>query len=192
MFSKLIILATPLYVDGVTGIMKDFMDRLIPLVDPHFEKDANGDWRHVKRYSSYPDIAVISNCGMPGRQHFQVLKLHFRRMARNFHSEVTAEIYLYCGELLKNQVLILKPVIAKYRKTLRKAGEEVVKDGIISQKTEEKLEKSLINANIYIKEAHKYWDRELGIYNRLMILQYFKHCTHFIHLCQSRGFTACL
>ncbi len=162
MSSDLIVLATPLYVDGVTAIMKDFMDRLIPLVDPHFEEDANGEWRHVKRFSSYPDIAVISNCGMPGRQHFQVLKLHFRRMARNIHSKVTAEIYLDAGELLKNQVLILKPIIAKYRKSLRKAGEEVATDGVISPKTEAKLEKPLISASMYIKEANKYWDRELS------------------------------
>jgi hypothetical protein len=131
-------------------------------MDPHFEQDANGEWRHVKRFSSYPDIAVISNCGMPGRQHFQVLKLHFRRMARNFHSKVTAEIYLDCGELLKNQVFILKPIIARYRKSLRKAGEEVAKHGIISAKTAAKLEKPLISASMYIKEANKYWDRELS------------------------------
>ncbi len=162
MSSDLIVLATPLYVDGVTAIMKDFMDRLIPLIDPHFEEDANGEWRHVKRFSSYPDIAVISNCGMPGRQHFQVLKLHFRRMARNIHSKVTAEIYLDAGELLKNQVLILKPIIAKYRKSLRKAGEEVATDGVISPKTAAKLEKPLISASMYIKEANKYWDRELS------------------------------
>ena len=162
MSSDLIILATPLYVDDVTGIMKDFMDRLIPLMDPHFEQDAEGEWRHVKRFSSYPDIAVISNCGMPGRQHFQVLKLHFRRMARNFHSKVTAEIYLDCGELLKNQVLILKPIIARYRKSLRKAGEEVAKDGIILSKTAAKLEKPLISAGMYIKEANRYWDKHLG------------------------------
>ena len=160
--SDLIVLATPLYIDDVTGIMKDFMDRLIPLMDPHFEQDANGEWRHVKRFNSYPDIAVISNCGMPGRQHFEVLKLHFRRMARNFHSKVTAEIYLDCGELLKNQVLILKPVLAMYRKSLRKAGGEVAVDGVISPKTAAKLEKPLISASMYIKEANKYWDRELS------------------------------
>ncbi|MCK5064521.1 MAG: flavodoxin family protein, partial [Candidatus Fermentibacteraceae bacterium] len=61
--TDLIIMATPLYIDDVTGIMKDFMDRLIPLSDPHFEQDVNDEWIHVKRFSSYPDIAVISNCG---------------------------------------------------------------------------------------------------------------------------------
>jgi len=162
MSSDMIILATPLYIDDVSGIMKDFMDRLIPLMDPHFEKDPIGEWLHVKRFGSYPDIAVISNCGMPGRQNFQVIQLHFRRMARNFHSKVAAEIYQDCGELLKDQVLILKPVISRYRKFLRTAGAEVATDGVISGKTAAKLEKPLITAGMYIKEANKFWDTKLS------------------------------
>ena len=163
--TDLIIMATPLYIDDVTGIMKDFMDRLIPLSDPHFEQDVNDEWIHVKRFSSYPDIAVISNCGFPGRDNFQVLRLHFRRFARNFHSKVVAEIYLDCGELLRNEVLILKPIISRYKKNLRRAGEEVVTVGAVSLKTAEKLEKPLISGDMYIKEANKHWDRELSKLN---------------------------
>lgn len=160
--SDLIIMATPLYVDGVTGIMKNFMDRLIPNIDPHFEKDENGEYRHVKRFPKYPKIMVISNCGMPGQQNFQALKLHFRRMARNMHSGVVAEIYLDCGEMLRNQVPILKPVISKYKKNLQKAGWEIATTGEISQKITGKLAKPIIPAGIFIKEANKYWDRELS------------------------------
>jgi len=162
MSSDMIILATPLYIDDVTGMMKSFMDRLIPLMDPHFEQDPNGEWRHVKRYSSYPDIGIISNCGMPGEQNFQVLQLHFGRMARNFHSKVTAEIYRDCGELLKDRILLLKPVLARYRKLLRQAGGELVRNGVISEKTATKLDKPLVSPDIFIREANKFWDRELS------------------------------
>ncbi len=160
--SDLIIMATPLYVDGVTAMMKGFMDRLIPLADPHFEQDDKGGWRHLRRYEHNPEIMVISNSGMPGREHFQVLELHFRRMARNFHSTVVAEIYRDSGELLKNQVLILKPIISKYKRNLRKAGEEFVSSGSISAETITKLEKPLISGEMYIKEANKHWDRQLA------------------------------
>lgn len=163
--SDLIIMATPLYVDGVTAMMKGFMDRFIPLADPHFEKDDKGELRHPRRYEHSPDIMVISNSGFPGRQHFQVLELHFRRMARNFHSTVVAEIYRDSGELLRNQVLILKPVISKYKKNLRNAGEEFVSSGAISAETIKKLEKPLISGEMYIREANKHWDRQLSKLN---------------------------
>ena len=52
--SDIVVFATPLYVDNVSGIMKNFMDRLIPIADPHFEKDENNESRHVKRYNKYP------------------------------------------------------------------------------------------------------------------------------------------
>jgi len=162
MTSDVIVMATPLYVDGVTGILKNFMDRMLPLMDPHFEKDENGECRHVKRYEKYPKVMVVSNCGMPGQEHFQTLKLHFRRMARNFHSEVVAEIYLDSGEMLKSPVLLLKPLIAEYKRNLSRAGVQFVNDGAISRKTSEKLAKPLIPARVFIREANKYWDRELA------------------------------
>ncbi len=160
--SDLIIMATPLYVDGVTGIMKNFMDRFIPLVDPHFEMDEDGEYRHVKRFPNYPKIMVISNCGMPGQEQFQAIKLHFRRMARNTHSEVVAEIYLDCGEMLRNQIPILRPIISKYKKNLQKAGLEFATTGEISDKLSDKLAKPLLPASIFIREANKHWDRELA------------------------------
>ena len=160
--SDVVIMATPLYVDGVTAILKVFMDRLIPLADPHFEQDENGEWRHVKRFEKYPKIIVISNCGMPGQEHFQAIKLHFRRMARNFHSTVVAEIYLDCGELLRSPMLVLKPIISKYKKNLHRAGKEFVVDGSISETTARKLRKPLISGERFIKEANSHWDRLLS------------------------------
>ena len=124
MQSDIIIMATPLYVDGVSGILKNFMDRLIPLADPHFE-----------------------------------------RMARNLHSKVVGEVYLDCGEMLQSSLLVLKPVITQYRKSLTKAGSELVKQQTISPKTAEKLAKPLLPGRIFIREANKYWDRELAKLN---------------------------
>ena len=46
--ADIVVFATPLYVDNVTGMMKNFMDRLVTLADPYFEKDENGQYRHVK------------------------------------------------------------------------------------------------------------------------------------------------
>ena len=93
------------------------------------------------------------------------MKLHFRRMARNMHSKVVAEIYLDCGEMLKNQIPILKPVVSKYKKNLQKAGSEFATTGEISQQLSDKLAKPLLPASLFIREANKYWDRELAKLN---------------------------
>ncbi len=159
--TDIVVLATPLYVDNVTGIMKDFMDRLIPTLDPHFGKDASGECRHINKSAKVLKFVVISNCGFPEQSHFQVLRLLFKRMALNMGSEVIAEIYRGGGALLEAKSLLLKPIIWKYKKLLKQAGQEVIKDGKLSERTRAGLAKPLVADEQYIKGANEYFDKVL-------------------------------
>lgn len=158
--SDLVVFATPLYVDNVTGIMKNFMDRLLPLADPYFEKDAGGECRH-RLSEKGPKIAVISNSGFPEQSHFQVLKLLFKRIARNMGSELIAEIYRGGGSVLCEKSFFMWLPLRHYKGLLRRAGEEVVTKGLISRKLQAELEKPIITDAQYIKGAHSFWDKEL-------------------------------
>ncbi len=160
--SDIIVFATPLYVDNVTGIMKNFMDRLIPGGDPHFEKDEGGECVHIIRTEKRPKLVVISNCGFPEQSHFQVLELLFKRVARNMRTEVIGEIYRGGGAILKDAPLVLKPVIRKYKKLLQKAGKEIVENERLSEGTRSKLEEQLIPEERYIAEANEYFDKLLS------------------------------
>jgi multimeric flavodoxin WrbA len=158
--SDLVVFATPLFVDNVTGIMKSFMDRMIPVADPYFEKDAGGECRH-KTTGKVPKIMVLSNCGFPEQSHFQVLRLLFRRIARNMSTELVGEIYRGGGTILGEKSFWLWMPIRRYKSLLRKAGEEVVKGGRISAKLQEELEKPLISDERYIKGAAAYFRKAL-------------------------------
>ena len=159
--SDIVVIATPLYVDNVSGIMKNFIDRLLPLVDPHFEKDENGESRHVKKYDKFPLLVAISNCGFPEDTHFQVLKLLFKRMARNLNTKIIAEIYRSAGELLGSKSIFLKPIINRYKNLLIQAGQDIVKIGKISEDVQKKLNEPIISPDLYIKKANHYWDKKL-------------------------------
>ena len=160
--ADLIVFATPLYIDNVTGTMKTFMDRMIPLTEPYFEKDPQGEYRHRKRYEKIPKIAVISNCGFAEQTHFQVLSLLFKRIARNMHTELIAEIYRGGGELLRLDVPVLLPLVAKYREILKKAGREIATDGKLSDNTKAELEEPIVPYDMYMEGANKYWDKLLS------------------------------
>lgn len=161
MSSDIVVFATPIYVDNITGIMKIFIDRLIPLIDPHYEKDEVGECRHTKRFEKYPKFVVISNCSYPEQSHFQVLSLLFKRIARNMHSEVIAEIYRGGGWLLKTS-LIQKSLIWKYKKLLRKAGREIVENLKFSKETLSELERPIISVYQFIDVTNKGCDRLLS------------------------------
>lgn len=159
--ADLIVFATPLYVDNVTGIMKNFMDRMIPVADPYFEKDAGGECRH-KTTSKVPKIMVMSNCGFPEQSHFQVLKLLFRRIARNMSTELVAEIYCGGGAILAERSLLMLFPLRHYKSLLRKAGREVVTNGKIPAELQKELEKPIIPEEQYIKGAQAYFRKELA------------------------------
>ena len=160
--SDVVVFATPVYVDNVTGIMKNFMDRIMPVADPHFEKDQGGECVHLAKFDKVPKLAVISNCGFPEQSHFQVLALLFKRIARNMRSEVIAEIYRSGGAILKNAPLILKPVIHMYKKLLQKAGAEMVENGRLSEATTAELQRPLVPEDRYIAAANQHFDKLLA------------------------------
>lgn len=158
MSSDIVVLATPLYVDNVSGIMKNFLDRLIPIVMPYFDKDPQGETRHKPRFERYPKFVVISNCGFPEQSHFQTLKLIFRRMARNLHTQVIGKIYRGQGELLKSDHPALRPILKQYFRNIEQAGTQIVTQGYIDDDLQKKLEKPLIPNGLYNRGANKSWD----------------------------------
>jgi len=160
--SDVIVFSSPLFVDNVSGLMKNFMDRLIPLGDPHMERDEEGECRHVKRYDKPSRIVVVSNCGFPEQSHFQVLRLLFQRVARNFHCEVAAEIYRGAGVLLRSKDPQIKPAVDDYLALVREAGREIVDKGRLTKRTTTKLDKPLMpmkdHVDIYITKMNRYCD----------------------------------
>ncbi len=155
MGSDIVVYATPLYTDYVTGIMKDFMDRMLPIVCPQFEKDANGQTRHKKRYAKYPDFVLISNCGFPEAAQFEVLKVYCDRKMRFGKTNVIAQIYRSQGELLKSEDARYKPPVERYKELLSRAGEEIAKNRKLSLELKQELEKPLISEEEYAREVNK-------------------------------------
>ena len=153
--------ATPLYVDNVSGIMKNFMDRLISLVDPHFEMKPDGETGHRVAPGHRPDLGVISNAGYPEQSQFQVLRLLSRRMARNMNVSLAFEIYRGGGGILTVKNAMLEPLIQGYKKLVAQAGREFATHGRITEATQLQLEQPLASPQIYIDNVNRMWDRLL-------------------------------
>jgi multimeric flavodoxin WrbA len=159
--SDVVVFATPVYVDNVTGIMKDFMDRLIAIGDPHWERDENGECRHSMRNPKPAKIAVISNCGFPQQSHFQVIRLYYRRVARNIHADLIAEIYRDGGALLTTSTPELLPLVARYKKLVERAGRETVERSRLSPETIAKLEEPLLPSPTYVDDFLRFANKRV-------------------------------
>ena len=155
--ADVLVFATPLYVFTVTGLMKDFMDRMIPNLQP-FILQRGDQLAHPARHpEAWPKkVVVISNCGFPERHHFSALEETFRVFASNPDLELIATILCAGGELLRQSAL--EESLRWYVGAARQAGREVVEQGHIASETQEVLDKPLTDAEVYSRMTNAYWN----------------------------------
>ena len=139
--ADLIIYATPLYVFSMTGLMKDFLDRCIPLVMPFFEKSTadNTLTAHPGRYpkSTPQKMLLVSTCGFPEEKHFAPLVQTFKYLAQESDREYLGEILKTAADFLK--VPSMQEKTATYYANLFTAGKQLVLQGKIDAELSAKL-----------------------------------------------------
>lgn len=165
MQSDLVVMATPVYIYNVAGIMKTFLDRMMPIIDPHQVKMENGYIGHIKRYDTYPKLGVIATGGFPDQKCCEFISQYFNRIAVDLYSEVLFEIYKGQAVLLKAADKIgLGSLLDEYKQNVRMAAKEVVENAKISEITAQKLDQPFIPEDMYIEQMNKYWDRRIAGY----------------------------
>lgn len=157
--ADVLVLASPLYFDTISGMLKVFMDRMIVKGDPHFTKTANGESRHrQKPGEKTPRLLMMSNCGFPERSHFQAMSHWVQRAALNMQTELLGEIYAAQGGLLALDL----PQVKTYRQWLKKAGNEIALGQALSEETRQALEQPFLPDDVYIQNANQHFDSLLN------------------------------
>ncbi len=158
--ADMLVLATPLYIDGMPGIAKKFIDRLVTFMDPHFEID-NGNVRHPLRWDFPSKMFLIAVCGYPGLGNFDPLVFHFERISANFHSR-------FCGALLRPaifSILLTRKYPEKIKGVLdavRSAGKQLITEGRVATETLNVIASDICPTVELVSMANSYWDRELA------------------------------
>jgi multimeric flavodoxin WrbA len=125
--SDLLVLATPVYVDGMTGSMKVFMDRLIPLLKGSVELRED-HMRHIRREDvSLSKIVLLSASGFAELNNFDPLISHVKAVSKNIGCEYAGEILLPSGWFL----LYDTDNLTKVTTMIENAAMELVNNGKI-------------------------------------------------------------
>lgn len=158
--ADIVVYATPLYYYAVTGIMKDFMDRMLPLNNGEIVKvgENYSHPRRVKRETPTKTV-LISNCGFPSSSNFSGLVETFKVMTKG---NLIGSILCAQGGILNsiNTNDILKNLYMPFFSALENAGEEIVQQGYIKTETQTILDKNVIDSDTYIKAANSGWNDE--------------------------------
>ena len=155
--ADIMVYATPLYYYTVTGLMKDFMDRMLPLNNKEIVKIGDS-YSHLNRSKREVPVktVLISNCGFPGNYNFSGLVETFKVMAKG---NLAATILCGQGGILSsvNRNDMLKKMYTPFLSALRSAGKEVVSLGYIEAETQAEIDKDVIDPEIYVKNANVSW-----------------------------------
>lgn len=141
--SDIVCFASPIYTWNMTAMLKNFVDRLAPLKSPKItENQGNFDLQDTEVKTQ--KFMVISNCGFPGENNFDVLRASVASCCPSL------EIYRNCGKLLKSKDPQIKATVNQWLKSVEQAGKEMVLHGEVSADTAEALKKPLMSVPDYV------------------------------------------
>jgi multimeric flavodoxin WrbA len=135
--ANVIVLASPVYFNNISGTLKVFMDRLTVTGSPHPQNTEDIKDKFIEKV--IPKLVMMSNCGFPDRSQFQVISLWVNKVAMMMQTSLIGEIYAVQGKLLSNPTDELRPAIDKYFKLLENAGKEIVANLKLTETTENLL-----------------------------------------------------
>ncbi|MHA1211211.1 MAG: flavodoxin family protein [Candidatus Heimdallarchaeota archaeon] len=125
----LMILAAPVYIDGLPGAVKNFIDRMLCVLDPEFILKDN-HCRHPVRYPRMPHLVLLSTCGFTEMDNFSPMVDHVKAICKNMHLTYIAEILPPTAWMMANPNLriLYQPV----SEAIKQAGKEIVENGKLS------------------------------------------------------------
>lgn len=135
---------SPVYSWNMTALLKNFVDRLVPLKSPRLVQE-RGDFDMADAVRRPKRHVAAGNCVFPGENNFSIIKASFSCC------EPCLEIYRNCGRLLKTREPSVRPAVERYLKAVRPAGFELASAGWVSGETRERLEMPLMSTEEYVR-----------------------------------------
>jgi multimeric flavodoxin WrbA len=154
--ADLVVLATPLYVDGMNGPMKTFLDRSIPLLDATVEL-RDDHCRHPRRDKGRTGrVVLVSVCGFTELENFDPLVAHVQATCRNMDREYAGALLRpYAATLpsLRRSGLPVEDVVA----ACRQAGRGLAETGKMDPATLAAISREVITRDQYIAGLNSFF-----------------------------------
>jgi multimeric flavodoxin WrbA len=138
-----LLMAAPLYFFGLPATVKNVIDRFFVILEPGQYKSPRGGTEHPKRYNRHPKTVLISSCGFPEFENFDLLRRHFMKIAQELDWKWAGEVLVPAA----GAAHVPKLFDFKYD-LIRYAGAELA-SGSISRCTTEKIAEAVMPDSDY-------------------------------------------
>ena len=167
MAADTLVLAMPLYIFNVPGIAKNFLDRMIPILEPYMIPDDLHGTTHPHRWKGTKRSVLFSVCGFPELSQFDSLRAWYRQFQNR-------RGFLPCGEVLRPNAEALSlaeqgliPVAGQVMKAFEAAGRELVEQGRVSAESEAAVAVDLFpDTDAWRRVVNQRWDVGMDYWRR--------------------------
>jgi len=144
------IFATPLYHFTLNALMKAFIERTLPLLEPTLVR--KGDVTYHPLRGRHPGIVVLSVAGFPEMSVFDQLSNHMRFMYKH---GLLGEIYRPGVEFMVQPMF--REICADIFEAVSQAGQELVKTLKISDNTLERVTRPVCDFDLMARASNIFW-----------------------------------
>lgn len=152
--ADIIVIAAPVYVDGMPGPMKNVVDRLLPIMEPFFEIRENHCRHPPRRENKRSKFVLISNCGFWEMDNFDPLLMHVKAICKNAGWKYAGALLRPHGEALGYMVRKGYPV-QDVLQAAKQAGNELIRQGKISENAACMVSRELLSREKYVEMTNK-------------------------------------
>jgi NAD(P)H-dependent FMN reductase len=152
--ADLLVLATPVYVDSMSGYMKLMLERLVSGAEPFFIFDGKRTL-HPKTIGHRQKVVVISTCAFPERSTFDAVSLTFKKICENLYCDLIAELY-FPGSMIFG---IYPERVESQMDAVELAGREAVDLEAVSEQTLAAVNRDYVgDPEAFDEEMNKYFN----------------------------------
>jgi len=152
--ADVIVFATPVYVDGMPGTLKNLIDRLIPIIEPYFVMREEHCRHPPRQPHKQSKVVLVSNCGFWEKDNFDPLLTHVQAICKNVCWEFTGALLRPHGEafgyMIRNRIPVQDIVDA-----VKNAGKELARTGKISKENLKIVSRDLVPLETYVQMTNQ-------------------------------------
>ena len=154
------VFATPVYFDGISGTLKNLIERMLPLVEPFYEL-RDGHCRHPRREGTKSGkVVLVSNCGFWEMDNFDPLLVHMKAICKNIDREFAGALLRPHGTGMRRMLergVVMDDIFA----AAKDAGRQLVADGRMSSDTLEAVSRNLMSLEQQKQGANQFFKQML-------------------------------
>jgi multimeric flavodoxin WrbA len=154
------VLATPLYLWGMSGPLKNLLDRTLPLMEPYVDL-RDGHCSHKPRAGKKrPKVVLISSCGFWELDNFDPLVLHIQKLCNVLGFEFAGALLRPNGPMMRGMLENGAPV-GDVLESAKEAGRQLAATGAMSAETLENVSRPIVTLQEYVNHRNLHFQREL-------------------------------